>query len=220
MRVWSRVTISYQLRPLLTPAHRWHSPFKRRLSPDVRLVSPRLVSGILLAAPPHKFSEQLVVAARGRGPQAMQRKISNAGWSNFGRRVSCSRAPPHFSHAGSGFGTSTADASSALVRSSRAPRNARENAWARLWRALRAGSGKDGGREWAFPGRRCEPPRNTKTRRVALGTATGPFGVPHFFAKQPQRKKPSGTCLRGPRGRSGRLSDQNGFQVGLSVNLR
>jgi hypothetical protein len=59
----------------------------------------------------------------------------------------------------------------ALVRSSRRPSQflahaiistARENAWARLWRALRAGSGKDGGRESAFPGRRCEPPRNTK----------------------------------------------------------
>jgi hypothetical protein len=57
------------------------------------------------------------------------------------------------------------------VRSSRRPSQflahaiistARENAWARLWRALRAGSGKDGGRESAFPGRRCEPPRNTK----------------------------------------------------------
>jgi hypothetical protein len=44
----------------------------------------------------------------------MQRNISKVGWSNFGRRVSRSRASPHFSHAGSGFGPSAADASSGI----------------------------------------------------------------------------------------------------------
>jgi hypothetical protein len=63
--------------------------------------------------------------------------------------------------------------------------------------------------------RHCARPCRSAPRWRSARQATGSSGVPHFFAKQPQRKKPSGTSLRGSRdGRAGsaiRTGSRSGF---------
>jgi hypothetical protein len=79
--------------------------------------------------------------------------------------------------------------------------------------------------DWIF-GLRLADKNVGSQAAVREGRRREAFGVSHCFAKRSQwaravpykRHKPTaveeaeeGTCLRGPRGRSGGLSDQNGF---------